>query len=690
MPRHWTDAELDSMRAKGDPHADLVARAVYEKGQVDEVNRLLKVLVSNDQPPPRELPTSVRDYFGVPLRLPDWADRRRILEAQRLFARYAPLVTVILNCCSLPGSYLAKKGAVVIHQTGRLSGDPRRRIVETAQLVFDVMRPGGLAATGEGMRTTQKVRLMHGAIRHLLLLDPQQPWDRLNLGMPINQEDMAGVMITFSVAVTESLTRLGVSLEDRERESYLHAWKVVAHLLGLQPEMMPDDYAAALELGREIERRHFGDSPEGKELTEVLRKMLEEAIPGDLLDGVPVAMMRFLLDDRRADLLGLPQANALEKLIECATRLIGAIDAKMDDSPHLQAVTERFGTELLRMLLRSEAGHRRVPFRLPEALRESLEPAAASAAPSFFARFFRFVGNLPFPLFVSRRFAFRAPYAWLRFATRFKDDDGVIGAEFFKEFAARVDARVRGRGTPAGLMDDFDELRSDDFEPYAVADVIRRFYEHTTDFDLALEVDWSWYFKPIGLLYRELVARRIRTFDFPIGVVKDLENWIELIDLDHDDDPDLRAWIRVHGNQRHPMWVGAYKVYRSTIEGTQKSFISVAFPTPGGNLTTVLAPHNFRDDGLRLTSRDGRTSEAGIYQIIPRERWFAMFPAYGLHEVFELLPAHDRQGVKVSHVSRWLGLKMFEMRYDIRPKRRRDPKRVREFCDRVGRSAGRA
>jgi hypothetical protein len=236
-------------------------------------------------------------------------------------------------------------------------------------------------------------------------------------------------------------------------------------------------------------------------------------------------------------------------------------------------------------------------------------------------------------------------------------------------------------------MDDFDDLRSDTFEPYAVADVIRRFYEHTTDFDLALEVKWSRLFYPIGLVYRELVSRRIRTFDFPVGVVKDLENWIELIDLDHDDDPDLRAWVRVHGRDRYPMWVGAYKVYKSTIDGRQASYISVAFPMPGGNLTTVLAPENFEGDGLRLSTRDSRPSEAGLYQIIPRARSFAMFPAYGLHEVFELRPTPDHTGVRVRHVSEWLGLRMFEMRYDIQPKRPRDPECVRGFCESIRRGA---
>ncbi len=688
MADRWNDADLDAMRQLGDPHADLVARAVYDAGQIDAINHLFRTLVANDEPPPRELSPIVRDYFATGARLPEWADRQKILEAQRLFLRYAPLVTVALNCASLPGSYLAAKGARVIQRTGRLSRDPRRRVVETAQMVFDVMEPGGLSPQGHGIRTAQKVRLMHAAIRHLLLFNEREPWDLAELGMPINQEDMAGVMLTFSAAVTESLQKLGVTLTDRECESYLHVWKVVAHLLGLRPELLPEDYADAIRLGDAIERRHFRASLEGQELTVDLTKMLEEAIPGELLDGVPSAMMRFLLEDDRADLLEIAPASAFSLLIEIATRLVRAGDELVDRSHALQTVAERFGLALLRTLLRAERGPRRVTFRLPKALRERLGPndEPSGPAPSLLARGIALAGEIPFPRLVGRSFALRAPYEWLQFATRFKDDDGVVGARFFQELAQRVDARHEGRGTDTGLMDDFDALRSEDFEPYAVSDVIRRFYEHTTEFDLGLEVDWSPLFYPIGLLYREWVARRIRTFDFPTGVVEDLDSWIELIDIDRDGKTDIRAWVRVHGNGRYPMWVGAYKVYRSTIDGREAAYISVSFPVPGGNLTTVLRPENLEGDGLRLSTHNPGKSEAGLYQLLPRSDSFTMFPAYGLHEVFELRPTPGGEEIRVHHRSTWFGLRMFDMHYEIRRKRPRDTKNVRDFCREIRRT----
>jgi len=57
----------------------------------------------------------------------------------------------------------------VLFETGELYQRPNRRVFETLQMVVDVMSPGGLAAEGRGSLTALKVRLMHAAVRKLLL-----------------------------------------------------------------------------------------------------------------------------------------------------------------------------------------------------------------------------------------------------------------------------------------------------------------------------------------------------------------------------------------------------------------------------------------------------------------------------------------------------------------------------------------
>ena len=57
---------------------------------------------------------------------------------------------------------------------------------------------GGLSGPGRGIRTAQKVRLMHAAVRNILLTESDPPGDEQLLGKPVNQEDTAGTLLLFS------------------------------------------------------------------------------------------------------------------------------------------------------------------------------------------------------------------------------------------------------------------------------------------------------------------------------------------------------------------------------------------------------------------------------------------------------------------------------------------------------------
>ena len=61
--------------------------------------------------------------------------------------------------------------------------------------------------------------------------DPR--WDSAALGVPINQEDLAGTLATFAWLPLEALHRLGVRIPDEDRDAYVAAWGVVvAHRAG--------------------------------------------------------------------------------------------------------------------------------------------------------------------------------------------------------------------------------------------------------------------------------------------------------------------------------------------------------------------------------------------------------------------------------------------------------------------------
>ena len=248
----WTDALLDRMRELGDPMADEAVAAVLEQGGVDAVNVIMHTLVRNDQPVPEGLPAQIRDYLAETQPLPEWADMGKIKRGQQLFETWGLQIALCLFCASLPSSYAAAKGVKVLYLTARLDTDARRRVMETGQFLIDVLAVGGLDEHGKGRRAIQRVRLMHAAVRHLIKArNEQQPglWDP-DWGTPINQEDLAGTLLSFSYVVAGPLRRLGVRVSTEDAEAYLHLWNVIGHLLGVRDELLRARHRRCHRAGR--------------------------------------------------------------------------------------------------------------------------------------------------------------------------------------------------------------------------------------------------------------------------------------------------------------------------------------------------------------------------------------------------------------------------------------------------------
>ena len=148
------------------------------------------------------------------------ATRARIQEAQQFFLLYGLASSTLLACASLPQCYVMKYGTEVLAYTKFLQVEPTRRIRETAQMVMDVMVPGGLEPGGRGVRATMKVRVMHAIVRHMVMNDPRaaanpsDPELRAKFGLPINQEDMVYTLMTFSYVVIEGFRTMGYDMTE--------------------------------------------------------------------------------------------------------------------------------------------------------------------------------------------------------------------------------------------------------------------------------------------------------------------------------------------------------------------------------------------------------------------------------------------------------------------------------------------
>jgi len=374
----WPDEFLDRMRETTDPPADETVEALFRAGEVGAVNALMRHLVLNDQLAPEELPPAVRKFLAETGSLPGWADPSKIREAEIFFGRHGPQIAMILAHASLPVCYSAAKGVRVLHLTARLQTDPRRRIAETAQFIINLLEPGGLGARGQAVRDAQKVRLMHAAVRRLILASGE--WDA-DWGRPVNQEDMAGTLMTFSWTTIESLGKLGIRVEPREAEAYVHTWNVAGHLMGIREELLPRGVAEAGEILSNIMRRQAAPSEEGREMTSALIEMVEQQTPGTLFDGLPATMIRHLAGERTADMLGVPRADWTKKLMLRSLRVVFGVGEEVKDRGLiLGRVSERYGAQFLEGLAWLARGGNRDPFRIPGELREQWQLRAFPSA----------------------------------------------------------------------------------------------------------------------------------------------------------------------------------------------------------------------------------------------------------------------------------------------------------------------
>ncbi|HKP96022.1 MAG TPA: oxygenase MpaB family protein [Fibrobacteria bacterium] len=305
------DTLLDGMRQSGDPLADAVIGDFLGAGEIPELNAMLGKLHAN-MSDPAGFPPRLAAYLEESARLPAWADPARIERAQRLFTLHGPVFGLVMLFKSLPILYAGGKGgSQVLAMTGQLHNHYRRRASETLRFILDVMEPGGLGPSGKGIRTAQKVRLMHAAIRAYASAAPGWKGRLPAWGLPINQEELAGTLLAFSTVTLDGVRAMGLSVSRKDAEAYLHAWEVIGHILGIDPRLYPRDTANARFLWKAVARRNFCRTEEGLMLIRDHQEFLAELIPSNLIDRSIPTLLRYLMGRKISDtVLDLPKSSA--------------------------------------------------------------------------------------------------------------------------------------------------------------------------------------------------------------------------------------------------------------------------------------------------------------------------------------------------------------------------------------------
>ncbi len=364
------DDFLDAARQRSDPPADAALSALIQRIGKEAARELFDTLIRQIELSMDTLPPEIVDFVNQHRQLPDWADEEKIRAGQDLFVDHGPKFLLFLYYKSLPILYSCAHGAKVLIHTGRLTQKDAlrifsRRIAETGQFLINVMEGGSFDAKGLAIDTTLKIRLIHAAIRQFI---PEEHWNAATWGQPINQEDMAITLMTFSVALTDALSTVGIEEPPERQEAFLHCWNIIGHLLGLEADFLPPDISSARQLLNTIQERQAAASPEGQQLTQALISFAEQVLPSERFKSAPRILIPFFIGEEQADLLGVNQnVGCLMRLLPAALKSLFKLGEKLEDqSLPIHILFDKISVELVEKMVGYFNAEKRQHFRVPE------------------------------------------------------------------------------------------------------------------------------------------------------------------------------------------------------------------------------------------------------------------------------------------------------------------------------------
>jgi ER-bound oxygenase mpaB/B'/Rubber oxygenase, catalytic domain len=361
---------LAPLLAQGDALADAAVEALGSLSPTARESLLGRVLALQT---PKRLPEDVRHFRDALLDVPFWADEGRAARGGAVLLRTGIFGGLVLAFRSLLLGYCSPAGNKPLVFSGRLRASAARRLSETGRFVQSVYLAGGVAPGAPGFIATARVRLMHAQVRRLLRASPR--WDTEAWGLPINQLDMAGTVLLFSLVVVDGLRRFGFKFSAEEVSDVLHLWRTVGWLLGVRVDLLSSsesDARAMWDLIRLTQRPPDADSVQlahalvDSPLTEARTKAERSRAEGVVALGY--GLSRFLLDDGYAEALGLPKNGwrfvvpALRGLVSTAGRVLGRL-------PGSERLRLEAGLLYWQHVVSVGLGEKEATFALPDALK---------------------------------------------------------------------------------------------------------------------------------------------------------------------------------------------------------------------------------------------------------------------------------------------------------------------------------
>ena len=294
----WNGIDLEALRQVMDMPSDEAVLSVFNSGSMDQIRTLLIDLARNDSMVSDQLPKPMHDFVRNELAL-SFSEQDILLFRQtyEIWKRNGLNFVFILFFRALPYTYMAEKPANVLKKTKLLVDQPERRIFETAQFVFDVMDENWWEPDKRGVLTALKIRIMHSAIRHIILNNQDGPKWNKDLGKPISQEDLVATNQVFSLEFFTGLSILGEALTPEEQHAWYHTWKTIGSIMGVQENLICKDVKEAWTLQHSVYNHLFKD--ETKAGIPLAKALVDTMHHFHLPVGLTLFMMRRMLRDNQ-------------------------------------------------------------------------------------------------------------------------------------------------------------------------------------------------------------------------------------------------------------------------------------------------------------------------------------------------------------------------------------------------------
>lgn len=312
-----TAAQRESFRGYaqiGDPLADAVV-AMIQRLPTGEGRRMFEIAVERGIDAVENPPEELVAFFAQVDNPPYWLDDAKLALAARVTMRTGLWgIGFALPGLALTGGYLASKADKPLVGTGDLRRMAPRRLNETASWFIDVTSPGGLDRFASGFQGTLRVRLMHAIVRSAMYRRPD--WDFQNWDHPLNQAQMSGTVMLFSLANLVGCQAMGLRFSAREREAVFHMWRYIGQLMGVDPEFMPADEADTWRLFWLQADTEFLPDADSRALAEALHgSQPDDDTAMSVARAVLSSYSRLVLGKTNADQLGLLDSKPLQAAV---------------------------------------------------------------------------------------------------------------------------------------------------------------------------------------------------------------------------------------------------------------------------------------------------------------------------------------------------------------------------------------